>query len=62
MRIWISLLIATAVSGCLTTQPQMAEVCRTVDRLELSKDDHLTRRTKEQIAVLNENLRKMCVD
>jgi hypothetical protein len=53
-----------SLSGCMGgyDRTTMAEVCRTVDRLDLHEDDHLTRRTQEQIALLNENLRRMCLD
>jgi hypothetical protein len=40
----------------------MAELCRTVDPIHPTKEDKLSRQLKEQIALLNENLRKMCVD
>ena len=65
MRSLIALSILTvSLSGCLGLggdRRTVAEVCRTVDHLDLHPDDNLHRRTMEAIALLNESLRKMCL-
>jgi hypothetical protein len=52
-----SILIA-GLSACAPIHPD-SELC-SLDHVTTSKDDHLTRETKEQIAVLNKTLRDVC--
>jgi hypothetical protein len=74
MKTWISCgLLTLALSGCMGLggdRRSLSEICAGLTAhskkgepaIRLSPSDKLSRRTLEDIAALNENLREICVD
>lgn len=57
VRLFAICLTMSLISGCAATS---AIECAWVSKIRTSKDDNLTRGTKEQIVAHNENVRKNC--